>query len=329
MIAAILHAQAGNAFQAERWLDAAERAARDVPAPDGSTSIRAWVATASALICRNGVKRMRRDAELAVAELAPLSPLRGPAVWMLAVALLLDGDPDADARLEEAADAAEATGAVFAGVCAHAQRAILALEHGDVDAARSLISKAQALLAAGRFQDYLATALLVVADARLEIRAGEEARARRHLAEAQRLRPYMTRAIPYYSVKTLAEMSRAYLDLGDANAARAVLMDATEVLRERPDLGTLGSEVGPLRERAAVASRVAGWESSLTAAELRLLPLLTTHLTFREIGQRLAISRNTVKTQAISIYRKLAVTSRSAAVQRAEELGLVESSHRA
>jgi LuxR family maltose regulon positive regulatory protein len=61
--------------------------------------------------------------------------------------------------------------------------------------------------------------------------------------------------------------------------------------------------------------------SSLTTAELRLLPLLPTHLTFAEIGQQLYVSRHTVKTQAISVYRKLGVSSRSQAVQRLEELG--------
>jgi ATP/maltotriose-dependent transcriptional regulator MalT len=62
--------------------------------------------------------------------------------------------------------------------------------------------------------------------------------------------------------------------------------------------------------------------SSLTAAELRLLPLLSTHLSFREIGERLYISPHTVKTQAYSIYRKLGVSSRSGAVTRTQELGL-------
>jgi len=36
------------------------------------------------------------------------------------------------------------------------------------------------------------------------------------------------------------------------------------------------------------------------------------------------VSRNTVKTQAISVYRKLNVSSRSEAIARARELGLVE-----
>jgi LuxR family maltose regulon positive regulatory protein len=42
--------------------------------------------------------------------------------------------------------------------------------------------------------------------------------------------------------------------------------------------------------------------SALTRAELRLLPLLATHLTFREIGERLYISQNTAKRQAVFIH---------------------------
>jgi LuxR family transcriptional regulator, maltose regulon positive regulatory protein len=65
---------------------------------------------------------------------------------------------------------------------------------------------------------------------------------------------------------------------------------------------------------------------SLTAAELRLLPLLSTHLAFPQIGERLFISRTTIKTQAHSIYRKFGVSSRDQAIERAVELGLLEDS---
>ena len=64
--------------------------------------------------------------------------------------------------------------------------------------------------------------------------------------------------------------------------------------------------------------------SALTAAELRLLPLLSTHLSFPEIGQELFLSRSTIKTEAMSIYRKLGASSRSQAVTRSRELGLLE-----
>ena len=64
--------------------------------------------------------------------------------------------------------------------------------------------------------------------------------------------------------------------------------------------------------------------STLTSAELRVLPFLATHLTLPEIGERLFLSRHTVKSQAISAYRKLDVSTRGEAVERARELGLLE-----
>ncbi len=63
--------------------------------------------------------------------------------------------------------------------------------------------------------------------------------------------------------------------------------------------------------------------STLSPAELRLLPYLQTHLTHKEIGERLYISMNTVRTQTQSIYCKLDVSSRAAAVEQARHLGLL------
>jgi len=62
----------------------------------------------------------------------------------------------------------------------------------------------------------------------------------------------------------------------------------------------------------------------LSGAELRLLPLLATHLTYPEIGVELFLSTNTIKSQAVSIYRKLGVSSRSQAVLRLRKLGLLD-----
>jgi LuxR family transcriptional regulator, maltose regulon positive regulatory protein len=87
----------------------------------------------------------------------------------------------------------------------------------------------------------------------------------------------------------------------------------------------LGEQVAKLQVEADEMPQTAtGSNSGLTGAELRLLPLLSTHLSFREIGERLFVSRNTIKTQAISVYRKLGVSSRSDAISRAGELGLVD-----
>jgi LuxR family maltose regulon positive regulatory protein len=78
------------------------------------------------------------------------------------------------------------------------------------------------------------------------------------------------------------------------------------------------ADLGEYTSVAAAAS------ASLTPAELRVLRFLPTHLTFREIGDRTHVSANTVKTQAYSAYRKLVVNSRSEAVERARQLGLID-----
>jgi LuxR family maltose regulon positive regulatory protein len=104
-----------------------------------------------------------------------------------------------------------------------------------------------------------------------------------------------------------------------------MLEEARGILALRPDLGVLGEAVEQLElEVTAMPVAHAGGSSGLTPAELRLLPHLSTHLSFREIGERLHVSRNTVKTQAISVYRKLGVSSRSEAVAVAQDIGLVE-----
>jgi ATP/maltotriose-dependent transcriptional regulator MalT len=64
--------------------------------------------------------------------------------------------------------------------------------------------------------------------------------------------------------------------------------------------------------------------SALTAAELRVLPLLASHLPAPEIAAELFVSVHTVKSQQASLYRKLGASSRSQAVSRARQLGLLE-----
>ena len=99
------------------------------------------------------------------------------------------------------------------------------------------------------------------------------------------------------------------------------------MLELRPHMGSLVEDAQELHERVDASSGSDGaWAMSLTGAELRLLPYLATHLMFPEIATRLFVSRNTIKSEAVSIYRKLGVSSRSAAIERAVEVGLLESS---
>jgi len=86
----------------------------------------------------------------------------------------------------------------------------------------------------------------------------------------------------------------------------------------------LAGEAGELRARLA-KERGAGapGASALTGAELRLLPLLSTHLSSADIAAELFLSPHTIKSRMKSIYRKLDASTRNQAVTRARQLGLL------
>ena len=63
--------------------------------------------------------------------------------------------------------------------------------------------------------------------------------------------------------------------------------------------------------------------ATLTTAELQVLQYLPTRMSFDEIGTNLRAPRESVKSQAIAVYRKLGVASRAEAVEQAETLGLL------
>ena len=168
-------------------------------------------------------------------------------------------------------------------------------------------------------------AFVCAVQARVAMHRRDMPAARQLLVSAQPARSALTSAEPHLAVQARIELTRVYLALADLAGARTLMREIDEVLKYRPGLGTLVGEAEVLRARLAKESG-SGFPgaSALTAAELRLLPLLSTHLSFPEIGAELFLSRHTIKSQAFSIYRKLGVSSRSQAVTRSQELGLLE-----
>jgi LuxR family transcriptional regulator, maltose regulon positive regulatory protein len=174
-------------------------------------------------------------------------------------------------------------------------------------------------------EDSYVTPLVCAVQARAAWHRGDVAAVRQLLVGAQRLRPLLTYAIPQLAVQARIELAGVHLALGDIAGARTLMREIDDVLKRRPGLGTLDGEARALRARLSTDRRSAGpGASSLTAAELRLLPPLVTHLSFPEIADELFLSPHTVKSEAMSVYRKLGLTSRSRAVARARELGLLE-----
>ena len=112
--------------------------------------------------------------------------------------------------------------------------------------------------------------------------------------------------------------------IADPAGAGSAVAEAERIVLRRPGLGVLVEQLTELRRRSAESAHALAGPSTLTPAELRVLPLLSTHLMFEEIAERLHVSRHTVKTQVVSIYGKLDVSSRGEAVDRAIEIGLLE-----
>jgi LuxR family maltose regulon positive regulatory protein len=324
-LGAWVQAFSGRPAAVERWADAAEQGLSDQPRPSGNALPEGWgLALLKAALCRDGTEQMRADAELALARLPADSIWRPTAHLLAGVSHLLAGDLRvADDVLADAIEVAEDGGATIAISLALAERSILAMEREDWIEADSQAARARSVVREAHLDDYVTSVLVYAAAARVAIHQGDARRAHEDLARAQRLRPQLTYALPAFAVQARLELVRAYLALTDVAGARTVLREADDVLRRRPDLGTLPRQADELRSQLGNIRAEAIGASSLTAAELRLLPLLSTHYSFREIGERLHVSPNTVKSQAMSVYRKFGVSSRSQAIHRARTLGLL------
>jgi LuxR family maltose regulon positive regulatory protein len=223
--------------------------------------------------------------------------------------------------LEDAVGAAEQIGAHEVHAEALCERALLAMARGEWSRAEAFATQAPAILARAGKESLLVCAV----QARAALHRGDAPAVRQQLVSAQRLRPLLTYAQPHLAVQARIELTRVHLALGDLAGARTLMQEIDQLLKRRPGLGTLAGEAEALRARLAQerGSSIPG-SSALTAAELRVLPLLCTHLSFPEISQELFLSPLTVKSEMKAIYRKLGVSSRSQAVTRARELGLLE-----
>jgi LuxR family transcriptional regulator, maltose regulon positive regulatory protein len=325
-LGALIFSWTGRSAEADRWADVVERRPDQDPARPGDRA-GAWAALLGAFMCRHGVAQMQADAQEAARRFAAEGIVTPGAALLLGIAQVLSGDLESgDASLADAARIGAGTSAHEVTAAALSERSLLAAAQGRWTRADVLAGQAHAVLhQAGAGESYV-TPLVCATQARAALHRGDVTQMRRELVHAQRARPLLTYAVPHIAVQARIELARVHLDLADVAGARTLLREIDEVLRRRPGLGTLTDQARSLRERLpGTRGPAAPGASALTAAELRLLPLLATHLSLAEIADELGLSRNTVKSQTASVYRKLMVTSRGQAVIRSRELALLDS----
>lgn len=327
ILASLFSAAEGETDEAERWLGIAEQSTHQGPMPDGSLDRRPWVALLRCYLAPAGMAALQADVRTMLAGIPEHSPFRTASLILGVVSLVLAGSVDeADAMAIQAAELCATRGAYPGLTAVLGQRAVIALARRDPTLAGELVAQGLEVVEAAGLQEYQPTGLLHAVGARVALAAGSIDDARRHLVHVQRLRPRMTAAFPAFAVQARLEAIRACVALREASGARTLLLGIDDVLRVRPDLGVLVSEVDAARLAVAAMRESAPGPWALTSAELRLLAYLPTHLAFREIAERLFVSRHTVKTQAMSIYSKLGATSRGEAVEQAVEVGLLDPS---
>jgi LuxR family maltose regulon positive regulatory protein len=318
------HALAGDEDPI-RWLRLAEALVIESGPPREGGALAATVALLRAALCLKGPQRMDEDVALAAELGAPTSEWRVIHHLVAGEAALLLGDVERARTMFH--DAVEFAGPAQAGghAVALSELGAMAIDDGDWVEARRWIDRARDVATSYGLGDAILQPLMFAVSALILARQGDPDGARRELTQAQKLRATSSFAMPSFSIRGRLLMARAYLALSDVEGARTVLREARDFQAHRPNIGTLTAAIdGVERAVDALGSSGISGPATLSAAELRVLALLPTYLPFADIGRRLFVSANTVKSHAMSIYRKLGVSSRTSAVERAVALGLLE-----
>jgi LuxR family maltose regulon positive regulatory protein len=240
----------------------------------------------------------------------------------LGVAAFMMGDEaEAARRFHECIDSPLDRPLVEASALAHL--AVIEVEHGRWDEATVLARRARVLLGPSAWRPpgllVLATSVLV------ETHAGRATEVDGDRRRCHRLLVDLVGVAPWLNLQARLTIARDALLRHDRAGAATMLDEVDAMLAAMPDAVGVVRQSAALRRELSTA-RDPGQRfgpASLTTAELRVLQLLPTHLSVAEIADRLYVSRNTVKSQTIAIYRKLGASSRGGAIEAAVSAGLL------
>ena len=299
-------------------LAAAERMGEGVCLPDG-TDVEAAAGLARACFARGNVTALLAAAEaVREDELAPgWHPVSSLA---LGRARYLAGDhAGAVDPLERAASLGNRLGRVLVSCVAQGLLARIAVAVGDLDIAEARARDALEGLDRESLSDRPGAGTAHVALGAVLARRGEMDEAGDLLVRGLARLRVAGDALEIADALLVYAPVRRSLDT--LSAARAVVEEAKTLLASCPDPGALRGQLEDVVRTLTPAHRRIEGESELTERELEVLRYLAEGLPKRDIGRMLFLSYNTIHSHTKSIYQKLRVSSRQAAVDRARELG--------
>jgi LuxR family maltose regulon positive regulatory protein len=324
ILGAVFNSVVGDPTAAERLADLVDETRQDVPLPPGVT-LAGWAAGMRAVIARRGLVQAIADADLAMRELACGASQRAPAAFYGAYARLMLGELEEADKLFDLVVETATTFERPAVSAAHTGRAMVAIGRRDWRAASAFSARSREELEASDAGDHIGSVGIFAVASRVASHRGDRKEAAALAARAQRLRPLCSRAF-VGSAPSLLQLAHAHVELADPAGARSVLRQLRDIQLSTLGLGIVGEQADELQATLSSMGTGTIGVTSLTTSELRVLPFLATHLTLREIADRLYLSRHTVKTHALSIYRKVGASSRAEAVERLSAAGLLDGS---
>ena len=209
VLASLFCALTGRPAEAGRWADAVDRWQYGDPARPDDPSTEAWAAVLRTFLCRRGAEQMRADADEAVRRFAAQAFVTPAPAFLQGIARILCGDLDGgDASLEDGVSVGEKAGAHEDVALALCERSLVAMARSDWGRAEVLAGQARTVLRRAGIEESYASPLLSAVQARAALHRGDVPAARRQLVSAQRLRPLLTYALPYFAVQARIELIR-------------------------------------------------------------------------------------------------------------------------
>lgn len=311
-----------DAATIQRSLLLAQRADRGDALSDGTPSVAVSAALIGSLVGRGGVADVLRQSEIVRNSCDSLAnPWWGAATVMQGAAEAMLGHPlRARMLLESALPVVEDLPGFGAAALAHL--ALLDLAAGDDQLAMERCDAARMLADKYDLCDLVPMVVVYGASAVMSARLRDGSGAREAVGITESLLGRLGQLAARTALLGHGLLAWSAAALGDPELLHRHLDAADRARAREPDAVALTQRVE--RIRAMVAANA----DPLTAAELRLLPYLATHLSLQKIAEELVIGRETAKSHAAAIYRKLAVSSRADAVAEARRVGLLATAGR-